>query len=70
MLRSSRRTSDRGVTTSQVVRETDQLIENRLMHQGSNLAYSSEMENYIKVLEGVVSHRSVMKLALLFSDLS
>jgi flagellar hook-associated protein 1 FlgK len=58
----------RGVTTSQVVRETDQFIENRLMQQGSNLAYSIEMENYIKILEGVFNENSDASVSSLLNQ--
>jgi flagellar hook-associated protein 1 FlgK len=58
----------RGVTTTQVVRETDQFLENRLMQQGSNLAYSSEMENYIRILEGVFNEDSETSVSSLLND--
>jgi len=58
----------RGVTTSQVVRETDRFIENRLMQQGSNLAYSTEMENYINVLERVFNENSDSSVSALLNQ--
>jgi len=42
----------RGVTTSQVVRSSDQFIENQLMEQKSDLSYSKEMESYLQIMEG------------------
>jgi flagellar hook-associated protein 1 len=58
----------RGVTTSQVARETDQFIENRLMQQGSNLAYSTEMENYMRILEGVFNADTTTSISSLLND--
>jgi flagellar hook-associated protein 1 FlgK len=58
----------RGVTTSQVVRETDQFIEDRLMQQGSSLAYSTEMENHIKILEGVFNENSDTSVSALLNE--
>lgn len=45
----------RGVDTSEVRRISDRFIESRLMEQKSGLSYSQEMENYMKVLEGIFS---------------
>lgn len=58
----------RGVTTSHVMRETDQFIENRLMQQGSNLAYSAEMENYVRILEGVFNENTDTSISSLIND--
>lgn len=58
----------RGVITTQVQRETDQFVENRLMQQESNLAYSTEMEKYIKVLEGVFNESSETSISSLLND--
>jgi len=43
----------RGVSTTQVTRETEQMIEDRLMQQKGSLAHSTEMEKYAKILETV-----------------
>ena len=58
----------RGVITAQVQREADQYVENRLMHQGSSLAYSTEMEKYIKVLEGAFNESSGTSISTLLND--
>jgi flagellar hook-associated protein 1 FlgK len=48
----------RGVDVNQVTRSSDQLIENRLMQEKSNLSSSSEMEKYMQVLEGYFNETS------------
>lgn len=58
----------RGVITSQVQREADQYVENRLMQQGSNLAYSTEMEKYINVLEGAFNESSETSIGTILND--
>lgn len=58
----------RGVETGQVARATDRFIESRLMEQRSGLLYSGEMENYVKVLEGIFNENSGTSLSALLSD--
>ncbi len=58
----------RGVTTSHVAQEADRFIDNRLMQQGSNLAYSKEMENYIQILEGVFNENSASSVSSLLNE--
>lgn len=48
----------RGVDTKTVMRTSDQFVENRLMQQQSGLQYSTEMENYVKILEGIFNENS------------
>jgi flagellar hook-associated protein 1 FlgK len=48
----------RGVDTDTVKRTSDQFIENRLMHQQSELLNSKEMESYMKVLGGIFSENA------------
>ncbi len=58
----------RGVTTTQIVAETDQFIEDRLMQQGSRLAYSTEMEKYTKILESVFTENAATSVSSLLND--
>ena len=58
----------RGVDTKEVVRLSDQFVENRLMQQGSSMLSFKEMENYMQVLEGVFSEDSEMSLSALLAD--
>ncbi|MFC1822934.1 hypothetical protein ACFL9T_09530, partial [Thermodesulfobacteriota bacterium] len=48
----------RGVETKQILRITDQFIENQLIEKGSNLSSFSEMENNMQVLEGLFNENS------------
>ncbi|MBW2036815.1 MAG: flagellar hook-associated protein FlgK [Deltaproteobacteria bacterium] len=58
----------RGVDTAQVLRISDQFIENRLMRQNSNMLSYKEMENYMQVLEGVFSEDSETSVSSLMAD--
>ena len=58
----------RGVDTKEVVRLSDQFVENRLMQQGSSMLCFREMESYMQVLEGVFSEDSEMSLSALMAD--
>ncbi|MBW1795340.1 MAG: flagellar hook-associated protein FlgK [Deltaproteobacteria bacterium] len=58
----------RGVDTTDVLRASDQFIENRLMQQKSTMFSSKEMENYIQVLEGLFSEDSEMSISTMLSD--
>lgn len=48
----------RGVSTTQVTRETEQMLEDRLMQQKGSLARSTEMEKYAKILETVFTENA------------
>ena len=58
----------RGVDTKEVVRLSDQFVENRLMQQGSSMLCFREMESYMQVMEGVFSEDSEMSLSALMAD--
>ena len=58
----------RGVETTEVLRKTEQVIENRLMQQGSKLAYSTERENYVKILEGIFTENAATGVSSLMND--
>lgn len=57
----------RGVDTSTVMRTSDQFVENRLMQQQSGLLNSTEMESYMKVLEGIFNENSQTSISNLMS---
>ena len=58
----------RGVDTDEVVRTSDQFVENRLMQQGSSMVSSKEMEMYMETLEGVFSEESEMSISALVAN--
>ncbi len=58
----------RGVDTTQVVRASDQVIENRLMQQKSDMFSFKEMEDYMQVLEGLFNENSESSLSGLMGD--
>jgi len=58
----------RGVDTEQVSRSSDQLIENKLMQEKSNMSSSSEMEKYMQVLEGFFNENSGNSISTMVSD--
>jgi flagellar hook-associated protein 1 FlgK len=58
----------RGVDTEQVSRSSDQLIENKLMQEKSNMSSSSEMEKYMQVLEGYFNENSGNSISTMLSD--
>ena len=58
----------RGVTTATVSRVSEQMIENRLMMQGGDLAHSSEMEKYAKTLEGIFTESASTSVSSLLND--
>lgn len=58
----------RGVDIDQVLRVSDQFIENRLMQQKSSMLASKEMENYINVLEGLFSENSEASISAMLAD--
>ena len=58
----------RGVTTSQVIRMSDQFIENQLMQQKSDLSYNQEMESYMQVMEGFFNENGETGMSTMLSD--
>ncbi|MBW1706965.1 MAG: flagellar hook-associated protein FlgK, partial [Deltaproteobacteria bacterium] len=58
----------RGVNITQVVRASDQFIENQLMQQKSKMLSSKEMENYMQVLEGVFNENPETSISAMLSD--
>ncbi len=58
----------RGVDTEQVSRSSDQFIENKLMREKSNMSSSSEMEKYMRVLEGFFNENSGTSISTMLSD--
>jgi len=58
----------RGVDTEQVSRSSDQLIENKLMQEKSNMSSSSEMEKYMQVLESYFNENSGNSISTMLSD--
>ncbi|MFW6146935.1 MAG: flagellar hook-associated protein FlgK [Thermodesulfobacteriota bacterium] len=58
----------RGVDTTQVMRTSDQLIENRLMQQNSNMSCSEEMERYMQVVEGYFNENSESSLSTMLTE--
>jgi flagellar hook-associated protein 1 FlgK len=57
-----------GVDTTQVMRASDQLIENRLMQQKSSLSSFEEMDSYMLVLEGLFNESSGNSLSNLIGE--
>jgi len=57
----------RGVDTKEILRSSDQFIENQLMQQKSSLSSSKEMENYIKIIEGFFNENPETGLSAMFS---
>ncbi len=58
----------RGVDTEQVSRSSDEFIENKLMREKSNMSSSSEMEKYLRVLEGFFNENSGTSISTMLSD--
>jgi flagellar hook-associated protein 1 FlgK len=58
----------RGVETTNVVRTTDQFIENQLSEQKSNEVAFQEMEQYMQILEGFLNENSETSISVLLSD--
>jgi flagellar hook-associated protein 1 FlgK len=52
-----------GLEASNIIRSSDQFIEGRLMDQRSTLQHSKEMENYLRVLEGLFNESSETSLS-------
>jgi flagellar hook-associated protein 1 FlgK len=58
----------RGVETTAIERASDQLIENRVMQQKSDLYSYEEMENYMLAMEGLFNESSGISLSSMFAD--
>jgi flagellar hook-associated protein 1 FlgK len=58
----------RGGETTQVLRASDQVIENRLMQQKSDMFSFKEMEHYMQVFEGLFNENSESSLSGLMGD--
>jgi flagellar hook-associated protein 1 FlgK len=58
----------RGVDTTQVVRASDQVLENRLMQQKSDMFSFKEMESYMQVFEGLFNENSDSSLSGQIAD--
>jgi len=58
----------RGVDVTQIVRSSDQFIEDRLMQQQSDMFSLKEMENYIQVLEGLFNENSESSMSMMMAD--
>jgi len=58
----------RGVDIKEVLRNSDQFIENQLMRQRSSMSSSKEMEGYIQVLEGLFSESTGTSISAMLSD--
>ncbi|MBW2000922.1 MAG: flagellar hook-associated protein FlgK [Deltaproteobacteria bacterium] len=58
----------RGVDVTQIVRYSDQFIENRLMQQQSDMLSLKEMENYMQVLEGLFNENSENSISVMMTD--
>ena len=57
-----------GVDTSEIMRLSDQFIENRLAQQNSSMLSFEEMESYMQVLEGLFSEDSESSISALLAD--
>ncbi|NQT69841.1 MAG: flagellar hook-associated protein FlgK [Desulfobacteraceae bacterium] len=57
-----------GADVSSVIRATDQLVENRLMLEKSSMLSSQEMENYMRIFEGLFNENSDTSISSLLSD--
>ena len=58
----------RGVDTEEIVRLSDQFVEDRLVQQGSSMLCFKEMESHMQVLEGLFSEASEMSISALLAD--
>jgi flagellar hook-associated protein 1 FlgK len=57
-----------GADINAITRNSDQLLENRLMKQKSSLLSSEEMASYLRVLEGVFNENTETSISALLSD--
>jgi flagellar hook-associated protein 1 FlgK len=58
----------RGVDTTEIVRASDQIIENRVMQQKSSLYCYKEMENYMLAMEGLFNENSDTSLSTMLGE--
>jgi len=58
----------RGVDTTQVMRASDQFIENQLMQEKSNFSSLEQMENYMQILEGLFNENSDASISAMLAD--
>jgi len=58
----------RGTNVSDVVRTSDQFIDNQVADQKADLSASLEMENYLKVLEGLFNESSESSISTMLAD--
>ncbi len=58
----------RGVDTTEIVRASDQIIENRVMQQKSSLYCYKEMENYMLAMEGLFNETSDTSLSTMLGE--
>ena len=58
----------RGADVGSVVRATDQMVENRLMLEKSSMLSSQEMENYMRIFEGLFNENSDTSISALLSE--
>lgn len=57
----------RGVDVDEIIRISDQFIEEQLIEQKANLKSSEEMENYITILEGILTENTEGSMSDLLS---
>ena len=57
-----------GADIDAITRNSDQLLENRLMKQKSSLLSSEEMASYLRVLEGIFNENTETSISALLSD--
>jgi flagellar hook-associated protein 1 FlgK len=58
----------RGVDVDTIVRTTDKFVEKQLILEKSSMSLSQEMENYMRILEGLFNESSGTSISSLISD--
>ncbi len=58
----------RGVNTTEVLRTSDQFIENQLMQQKSSFSCLEQMENYMQILEGLFNEDTNTSISAMLAD--
>jgi len=58
----------RGVDVDTIVRSTNKFVEKQLILEKSNMSSSQEMENYMRILEGLFNENSETSISSLISD--
>ena len=58
----------RGVDVDTIVRTTDRFVEKQLNYEKSSMSSSQEMENYMRILEGLFNESSEISISSLISD--